>query len=87
MTKRFVVAVRDSAMAAFAAPVHVPTIAMASRSFTDEVNNAAEGNNLYRHPEDYELHCLAVFDEETGKFTNNDEQTLVVRGKDVKQAV
>lgn len=64
----------------------MPTIAMASRSFTDEVNNAVEGNNLYRHPEDYELHCLAVFDEDTGKFTNNDEPTLVVRGKDVKQS-
>lgn len=84
--KRFVVCVRDSAMASFATPVCVPTIAMAHRSFADEVNNPQEGNALHKHPEDYELHCVAVFDEETGKFTNNEDQTLVVRGKDVKQA-
>lgn len=82
MSKAFVVAVFDSAMNAFAAPVFVASKGVAVRSFGDEVNRNAENNALNRHPEDYALYVLAVFDEENGKFEEN-APTLLVRGKDV----
>lgn len=85
---RYVVAVRDSAMNAFASPVCVPAIAAATRSFTDEVNNAQEGNQLYKHPEDFELHLLGGFEEETGTFVQSGDYSprMLTRGKDVKAA-
>lgn len=80
MALKFVVAVIDRAIMTFAQPVTVPSTAAAVRSFIDEANNPAEGNQLNKHPEDFELHQLAIFDDETGKFEN--QQLLLIRGKD-----
>lgn len=62
----------------------MPAIGAALRSFTDEVNRAAQDNALHMHPDDYTLHVVAVFDDETGKF-ESDETTfrVLARGKDV----
>lgn len=82
--KQKVCAVFDSAMEAFLRPFFVPTTNMAVRSFTDEVNRAAEENAMNKHPEDYTLHCLGDFDEETGEFSKH-EACILVRAKDVKK--
>lgn len=82
MAVKYVVAVRDSAMQAFANPFFVPATAAAVRSFSDEVNRAAPDNPLYAHPEDFELHCLATFEEDDGSFIMGSH--LLVRAKDVK---
>jgi len=81
---RIVVAVWDSAMQAYANPIHVPGRGVAVRSFGDEVNRAEAQNALYAHPEDYELRVLAEFDEETGVFHDPPEGVgaVLLRGKD-----
>jgi len=83
MAKSLVVAVFDTAMSAYMRPFFVPTAQMAVRSFTDEVNRVAEDNPMYRHSDDYILHSLAEFDEDTGEFKN--DPRVLVRGKDVRK--
>ena len=83
MAKSVVVAVRDSAMGAFARPVFVPTIGVAIRSFTDEVNRDNPENQMFHHPDDHELWILAEFEDESGHFVPVEHKCLV-RGKDVK---
>lgn len=79
-----VIAVRDSAAGAFARPIFVPSIGIGTRSFADEVNRASDDNQMYRHPEDFELWHIADFDEEKGAFIPVEVRCLA-RGKDVKQ--
>lgn len=63
-----VCAVRDSAVDAFMRPFCVPTVGMAVRSFQDEVKDPQ--SPMAKHPSDYELFQLGVFDEEAGRFDN-----------------
>lgn len=82
-----VVAVRDRAADAYMRPFFVPTIGMAVRSFQDEVNRANVENPLFAHPEDYDLYVLGVFDEDTGRFLNEEPQPrMVAVGKDCKKS-
>jgi len=86
-----VCAVWDSAVQAYLRPLFVPHTGAAMRSFGDEVNRKSpDGNPLNAHPEDYELHHLAMFDEVNGQFHNvngNDVDVVLSRGKDcVKNA-
>lgn len=82
MTKLVVVCVFDSAIGSFARPVFVPSVGAAVRSFTDEVNRQADENPMYGHPDDFALYKVAIFDDESGKFS--EDITSLVRGKDVK---
>lgn len=82
--KLYVCAVRDSALQAFARPIFVPSVGVAMRSFMDEVNRAEKENALHAHPEDFELHLLALYDEELGKFEETERRCLV-RAKEVKK--
>lgn len=75
-----VLAVRDSAMDAFSRPFFAPTVAMAMRSFAEEVNRAE--SEMFKHPADYELFHLATFDEDSGKFDNLPSPRSVVRAVD-----
>lgn len=85
MTKRIVVSVRDSATQLFGQPFYVSAVGQALRSFTDEVNRKAQDNPLYNHSEDFELHELASFDDETGEyFEPASGKRVLARGKDVQ---
>lgn len=77
-----VVAVRDSAAGAYSRPFTSPTVALATRSFTSEVNRNAADNLMYTHPEDFELWHLQNFDEESGNFLPV-EVRCICRAKDV----
>lgn len=84
MPKSYVVAARDAAMQAFGRPAFAPSVGTAMRSFADEVNRADAENGFHKHPEDYELHLLAEFDDETGCFSAPEGgPRCLVRGKDV----
>lgn len=74
--------VMDSALDAFMRPFFMPTTNMAVRTFVDEVNRAAEDNPMWKHPDDYTLHCLGEFDDQTGNFSR-DGAAVLVRAKDV----
>lgn len=85
MPKLFVVAIRDSAQNAYVRPFFPPSLGLAERGFRDEVNREAEpqANPMYHHPEDFELHQLGAWHEETGVFEQLDHPQLIARGKDV----
>lgn len=76
----------DSAANMFNRPFYVPHIAMATRSFRDQVNKPDETNELYRHPEDFALYSLGQFEEETATFELHARPELIIRAKDIKDA-
>lgn len=86
--RKFVVSVFDSAVQAYANPVFVPAKGVAVRSFGDEVNRVDINNPLNKHSSDFELRCLAIFDEETGLFhpLSDGVVEVLARGKDLKEA-
>lgn len=79
MAKLFVIAIRDSAADVFAPPRFVPHIGSAVRAFGDEVQN--KDGFMFRHPGDYTLHRLGMFDDGTGKFDLEDV-SLIARAVD-----
>lgn len=78
-----VVCIRDRAIDAYGVPVFVASIGSAIRSFTDEINRAAEDNQMYKHPEDFDLYSLGEFDGDSGTFECERPRQIAV-GKDVK---
>nr|DAE80423.1 MAG TPA: DNA binding protein [Microviridae sp.] len=80
-----ILAVWDSAVRAYAQPLTLPTTQVALRSFIDEINRSDATNTLNTHPEDFELHHLADWDETTGQFLNfKDGPICIARAKDHK---
>lgn len=76
--------IKDSAADAYGRPFFLPSIGVAIRSFTDEVNRAAEDNQIYQHPEDFDLFELGSFDDSTGKFDLHDVPKQIALGRQVK---
>ncbi len=79
-----IVSVRDSAAEAFGRPMYLQSLGVAIRSFTDEVNRDDKDNQLFNHPDDFDLYELGVFDDSIGKYELRDNPSVIVRGKDVK---
>lgn len=75
-----VCAVKDMALDAFMRPLFVPRMAMAERSFADEVRR--QESEMQKHPGDYALYAIAHWDEDTGMFTNIQPPQLIVRALD-----
>lgn len=84
--KRIVCAVRDRALDAFLTPFVVPAVGMAIRSFQDEINKHDEQAVMSKHPEDYDLYVIAVFDEDTGLYSENSPKQVAI-GKDMVRHV
>ena len=76
--------VKDRAADAYGRPMFVPSTGVAIRSFSDEINRAAEDNQLYNHPDDFDLFEFGEFDDNTGKFDLHEEPKLLSLGKQVK---
>lgn len=66
--KQVIVCVVDVKAKAFMPPFAVQHASQAVRSFAEEVNRKAEGNMIAAYPEDFELHKIGVFDQETGEL-------------------
>ena len=76
--------VKDRAADAFGRPMFVPSTGVAIRSFSDELNRADADNQLYNHPDDFDLYEFGVFDDNTGLFDLYDQPKLLSLGKQVK---
>jgi len=77
-------AVRDRAADAYARPMFVPSVGIAIRSFSDEVNRVAEDNPMNKHSDDFDLFELGEYDDETAKFIILDVPKQLAIGKQVK---
>lgn len=81
--KRIVLAVRDRASDTFGSPFYSVARGQAIRSFSDEINRNVSDNQLWMHPEDFDLYVLGSFDDSTGLFDVGVPQMIAV-GKDLK---
>ena len=77
-------AVKDRAADAFGRPMFVPSTGVAIRSFSDELNRSDTDNQLFNHPDDFDLYEFGVFDDNTGLFDLYDQPKLLSLGKQVK---
>ena len=75
---------KDRAADAFARPMFVPSIGVAIRSFSDEVNREDKDNQLYNHPDDFDLFDLGTFDDSNGSFQLHEQPIQIAIGKQVK---
>lgn len=76
--------VKDRAADAYARPMFVPSVGVAIRSFSDEINRQADDNQLYHHSDDFDLYEFGSFDDNTGLFTLHEQPKLLSLGKQVK---
>jgi len=82
--KLSICSVKDRAADAFGRPMFVPSTGVAIRSFSDEINRAADDNQLYNHPDDFDLFEFGEFDDNTGVFELHEQPKLLSLGKQVK---
>ena len=76
--------VKDRAADAFGRPLFVPSVGLAIRSFTDEVNRSADDNQMHHHPDDFDLYELGTFDDNTGIIVCHVTPKQLALGKQVK---
>jgi hypothetical protein len=76
--------VKDRAADAFGRPMFVPSTGVAIRSFSDEVNRSDADNQLFNHPDDFDLYEFGTFDDNSGLFELYTQPKLLSLGKQVK---
>jgi len=76
--------VKDRAADAFGRPLFVPSVGLAIRSFSDEVNRQADDNQMFHHSDDFDLFELGTFDDNTGIIECYSQPKLLTLGKSVK---
>lgn len=77
-----ILAIRDRALDAYGQPFFSASTGAAIRSFSDEINRASPDNQLFKHPEDFDLFLLGEFDDQTGEFDSTRPAQVSV-GKDL----
>lgn len=77
-------AIRDAKVGAFMTPSFMQSEGQAIRTFSDEINRAAEDNILYKHPHDFELYALGVWRSADCTFEMLSSPKLLVTGLSVK---
>lgn len=83
---QIILSVKDTAAQAFGRPMFLPSSAVGVRSFRDEVNRSDANNEMFKHPEDFELYELGTYDDSTG-IIECPAPRLVARAKDLKESV
>lgn len=78
--KLLVFSVYDIKACAYERPFFVPTKGEAIRAFGDIAKE--EKHPISKHPEDYRLHCLGEFDNESGKLVSKDVPEFLVGASD-----
>lgn len=76
-------AVKDRATDQYGNPMFLISSGQAIRSFSDEINRSDATNQMYAHPDDFDLYWLGEYDTDSGMFqTGVPEQVCI--GKTVK---
>jgi len=85
MAKLIVLAIMDTAVAAFNRPFFVPARGAGIRAFIDEVGRKDPNNAMSMHPADFALYELGTWDEESGLFESNGIPTRIALATDFCQ--
>lgn len=72
------VCVRDAKAEVFMRPWFANTAGMAIRAFTDEVNRDDKDNQLFKHPGDFALYEVGLFDDNEGKVYSYDVPKILI---------
>lgn len=82
----FLLAVKDRKAGVFTAPQCVVRLEAGLRSFSDEVNNPRNGENMwFRHPEDFELYHVGSFDDQVGRLLPLTDPVLLGCGDEFRR--
>lgn len=81
---QIICAVKDRAADAFGRPLFVPSVGIAIRSFSDEVNRSDSENQMFNHSDDFDLYEIGTFDDNTGIIDCHSQPKLLSLGKSVK---
>jgi hypothetical protein len=76
--------VKDRAADAYGRPLFVPSVGLAIRSFSDEINRSADDNQMFHHSDDFDLYELGTFDDSTGIIECHVTPKQLALGKQVK---
>ncbi len=76
-------AIFDTASGLYLRPLFAQSDGQALRSFSDVVADA--DHEIGRHPEDYSISRLGIFDDNTGRLTNEDNECLLTGFESVAQ--
>jgi hypothetical protein len=76
-------AVRDRATIQFGTPMFLVADGQAIRSFIDEVNRPDKDNQIYQHPDDFDLYAMGEYETTTGIFTT-EMPVQVITGKQAR---
>lgn len=79
-----IISVWDRVAAVYGAPQCVASTGSAIRSFGDEVNRAAQDNQFYMHPDDFDLFHLGSFDDQDADWELFDKPKQLALGRDLK---
>lgn len=82
--KQIICTVYDRAAETYARPMFVPSIGVAIRSFTDEVNRNDPNNQLFNHADDFDLYELGEYDDQTSRIIMLDLPKVLILGKQAK---
>lgn len=77
--------VKDRATDTYGNPMFLVSRGQVIRSFTDEINRKADDNQMYVHPEDFDLFECGEFNTDTGEFAAKRPEQIAV-GKDLRIA-
>lgn len=72
-----VFAIRDKKADVYGRPFFAVSSAVGIRSFSDEVNNDREDNQMHRHASDFSLYELGSYDDDTGLFVTHEPKLLI----------
>jgi hypothetical protein len=83
--KMQLVSVYDRATQAYGRPMYLQSTGQAIRSFSDEVNRDAADNQLFGHPDDFDLYHLGEWDDNSGRYTLFENPVILIQAKQVKK--
>lgn len=68
----------DNAAKTFGQPWFAPNDVSATRAFKMEVNRANDHNVIYKHPEDFSLHRVGDFNEQTAEIVPQEPELIAM---------
>ena len=71
-----IMCVRDIKVGAYQTPFYAATIGAGERSFSDAINNPNKDSDMSKHPTDFELYLLGIYDDDTGKFDTHEPKFI-----------
>jgi len=75
--------IKDKVAGTYNTPFFQPTDVHAVRAFRTEVNRKDEQNMIYLYPEEYSLHHIGTYNDDTGEI-NSKGNGLLIEGHKLK---